>query len=89
METFLANDGAYVAIAFAAIAIPAAAAVVAYFWFRLRREEMLNALKHEMVERGMSADEIRTVIEASASDTTTVAEDFAALNGMPAEHHRS
>jgi hypothetical protein len=81
METFFANEGAYVAIAFAAFAVPAAAAVFAYFWYKLRREEMLTLLKQEMVERGMTADEIRTVIEANPPGTTTVAEDFAALNG--------
>jgi hypothetical protein len=81
METFFANDGAYIAIAFAALAVPAAGAVVAYFWYKLRREEMLTLLKQEMVERGMSADDIRTVIEANPPDTTTVAEDLAAFNG--------
>jgi hypothetical protein len=83
MDTFLVNDGAYVFLSFAALALPAAAAVGAYFWYKLRREEMLAALKRELAERGMAAEEIRAVIEASPPGTTGVAQDLAALNGSP------
>jgi len=81
METFLANDGAYVVLAFAALSIPATAATVAYFWYKLRRDEMLASLKRELSERGMSAEEIRAVIEAAPHGSTDVAQDLAALNG--------
>jgi hypothetical protein len=81
METFFANDGAYIALTFAALSIPAAAAIVAYFWYKLRREELLAALKRELAERGMSAEEIRAVIEAAPHGSTDVAQDLAALNG--------
>jgi hypothetical protein len=81
METFLANDGAYVVLAFAALSIPAATAIVAYFWYKLRRDEMLASLKRELSDRGMSAEEIRAVIEAAPHASTDVAQDLAALNG--------
>jgi hypothetical protein len=81
MDTFFAKDGAYVVLTFAALSIPAAAAIVAYFWYKLRRDEMLTGLKRELSDRGMSADEIRAVIEAAPHGSTDVAQDLAALNG--------
>lgn len=38
--------------------------VVINNWHEMRKTEMLNELKQEMLARGMSADEIRTVLEA-------------------------
>jgi hypothetical protein len=81
METFFAKDGAYVVLTYAALSFPAAAAVVAYFWYKLRRDEMLARLKGDLSARGMSAEEIRTVIEAVPPGSTDVALDLAALNG--------
>jgi hypothetical protein len=81
METFFANDGAYVVLAFAALSIPAAVAIVAYFWYKLRRDEMLAGLKRELSDRGMTAEQIRAVIEAAPHGSTDVAQDLAALNG--------
>ena len=81
METFFAKDGAYVVLTFAALSIPAAAAILAYFWYKVRRDEMLTSLKRELSARGMSAEEIRTVIEAAPHGSTDVAQDLAALNG--------
>ena len=81
METFFANDGAYVVLAFASLSIPAAAASVAYFWYKLRRDEMLTGLKRELSDRGMTAEEIRAVVEATPPGWTDVAQDLAALNG--------
>jgi hypothetical protein len=83
MDSFLAKDGAYVFLTFASLALAAAAAVVANFWYKLRREEMLAVLKRELAERGIAAEEIRAVIEASPPGTTGVAQDLAALNGSP------
>jgi hypothetical protein len=40
--------------------------VVLNNWHEMRKTEMLNQLKQEMLDRGMSADEIRTVLEAGA-----------------------
>ena len=81
METFLANDGAYVVLGFAAWSIPAAAAIVAYFWYKLRRDEMVTNLKRELSDRGMTAEEIRMVIVAAPHGSTNVAQDLAAFNG--------
>jgi hypothetical protein len=65
METFLANDGAYVVLGFAALSVPAAPAIVAYFWYKVRRDETVASLKRELSDRGMTAEEIRAVIEAT------------------------
>ena len=81
METFFAKDGAYVVLTFAALSVPAAAAVIAYFWYKLRRDEMLAGLKRDLAAHGMSAEEIRAVIEAVPHGSTDVAQDLAALNG--------
>jgi hypothetical protein len=35
-------------------------------WFKLRQEEIRCRLKQEMLDRGMSADEIKIVLEAGA-----------------------
>jgi hypothetical protein len=40
--------------------------MIAYFWYRLRVKQWEMSLKYIMLERGMSADEIKTVLEASA-----------------------
>ena len=81
MQTFFANDGAYIVLTFAALSIPMAAATVAYFWYKLRRDEMLTSLKRDLTDRGMTAEEIRAVIEAAPHGSTDVAQDLAALNG--------
>ena len=81
MQTFFANDGAYIVLTFAALSIPMAAATVAYFWYKLRRDEMLVNLKRELSDRGMSADEIRAVIEVTPHGSTDVAQDLAAVKG--------
>ena len=81
METFFAKDGAYVVLTFAALSIPAAAAIVAYFWYKLRRDEMVVSLKRELSDRGMTAEEIRAVIEAAPHGSTDVAQDLSAFNG--------
>ena len=38
---------------------------VAYCWHSVRKAELDASLKQEMIQRGMSADEIKQVIEAS------------------------
>ena len=37
-------------------------------WYALRTKQWEMSLKHAMLERGMSAEEIKTVLEASAKD---------------------
>lgn len=41
---------------------------VAYCWHSVRKAELEASLKQEMIQRGMSADEIKQVIEASAGN---------------------
>jgi hypothetical protein len=41
--------------------------IIAGTWQKVRREEIAAALKHDMLNRGMSADDIRTVLEASST----------------------
>jgi hypothetical protein len=41
-------------------------AIVTGCWLEVRRAELTAALKKDMLERGMSAEEIRTVMEAGA-----------------------
>ena len=40
--------------------------LVAQYWYKLRVKQWEMSLKHTMLERGMSADEIKTVLETSA-----------------------
>ena len=41
-------------------------AIIAGNWQKVRRAEITAALKQDMVNRGMSADDIRTVLEAGS-----------------------
>ena len=47
--------------------------VLAHYWYKLRVKQWEMSLKHTMLERGMSADEIKTVLEASAMGGKTKA----------------
>ena len=42
--------------------------IIAGSWHSVRQAEIAAALKHDMLNRGMSADEIRTVLEAGSKD---------------------
>ena len=42
---------------------------VAHYWWKIRRAELEADLKHEMLARGMSADDITRVLNASAADS--------------------
>jgi hypothetical protein len=41
-------------------------AIIAGCWEEIRRAEITAALKRDMLHRGMSADEIRTVVDAGS-----------------------
>ncbi len=41
---------------------------IAHFWWKIRQAEIEASLKHEMLQRGMSAEEIQTVLGASGTD---------------------
>jgi hypothetical protein len=79
MEYFFSHNDAYAVLGFLALTLPAAAAFIAYFWYKVRREEMQIHLKRTMLERGMSADEIRMVIESGATSAPDSAPDSSAL----------
>ena len=42
--------------------------VLAHYWYKLRVKQWEMSLKHTMLERGMSAADIKAVLEASAMD---------------------
>jgi hypothetical protein len=49
------------------VGVPVAVPVITYYWHKVRRIEMESALKQDMLQRGMSAEDIKTVLEASSS----------------------
>jgi hypothetical protein len=49
-------------------------AVVGGLWTEIRKTEISAGLKHDMLERGMSADEIRTVLDAGRKRSCKTAE---------------
>jgi hypothetical protein len=51
-----------VAILIVTVAVP----VLSHHWYKVRKAEMDTSLKHEMLQRGMSAEEIALVLEAPA-----------------------
>ena len=44
-------------------------AIIMSCWAELRKVEAMAALKQDMLNRGMSADEIRTVVEAGSPES--------------------
>ncbi len=42
-------------------------AIIAGYWYKIERVKTDNKLKQQMVERGMSADEIERVVSATSS----------------------
>lgn len=71
MEEFLRSPGAAPALGtvgmFICIAAIALGCTIAVQWRKARQAELEAALKKEMLQRGMSADEIVKVLEASAT----------------------
>lgn len=43
--------------------------IIAGTWQKVRRAEIAAALKQDMLNRGMSADDIRTVLEAGSKES--------------------
>ena len=67
METVLQNTHFVFWSAIALIVVvPAVTGALAHYWYRVRRAELDARLKSHMLELGMSAEEIKTVIEADA-----------------------
>ncbi len=62
MDELLANQ---TLIFWTAIVLISGVPVVAHYWYKTRKAELEASLKREMIERGMSADEICKVLAAS------------------------
>ena len=67
MESFFAHDDAYTILILAVIGVCISGTFIAWFWFKHLRTAMELELKRDLAERGMSAAEIRAVIEAGPS----------------------
>jgi hypothetical protein len=75
MFNFLSQQPALI-IPCLALLIPIVAIIfgtVTSYMHKVRQAELDAQLKHEMLERGMSADEIRTVLEASSAGARSAA----------------
>jgi hypothetical protein len=48
------------------LVVTVAVPIVVTHWSKTRKREMEVALKHDMLQRGMTAEEIKTVLEATA-----------------------
>jgi hypothetical protein len=46
-------------------AVIACVAIIGQFWYKAHRESLETDLKHEMLQKGMSADDIVKVVQAS------------------------
>lgn len=55
------------ALAIVGGSVVALASVVSGVVFRMRRDSLAAQLKQDMLDRGMSAEEIKTVLEAGSS----------------------
>jgi hypothetical protein len=79
MEAIFRHQDAWIALVFIAAGFTVVASMFAHYWYKIRREEIRAGLKQAMLERGMSAYEIRTIIEAGSDDVTDAAKDAANL----------
>jgi hypothetical protein len=71
-ELLHGNPGIIVpATLFLCITLVSITSVIATRWQRVRQLEIEAALKHEMIERGMSVDEIRQVLETPLAGTSS------------------
>ena len=69
MTDFLSRFNAGEIIALVSVAgglVCAITAIITGTWGKVRRTEIVAALKQDMLSRGMSADDIRTVLEAGS-----------------------
>jgi len=55
-------------VVFASLTLISMVATIGYFWQRVRRDEIDASLKHSMLEKGMSADDIVKVLETNRGD---------------------
>jgi biopolymer transport protein ExbB/TolQ len=67
VEPFLSrfNNGEVIAlVSVAGGLLVAIVAIIGHYWHEIRRNEIAGALKQEMINRGMTADQIRMVLDA-------------------------
>lgn len=57
-------------IIFASLTLVAVLPSLAHYWYKAHKAGLEASLKEQMIQRGMSADDIRQVLEASADGTT-------------------
>ena len=74
MERLLTNP---LFLLFACPLLVALAGTIAYYWHKVRRDALEASLKHEMLRRGMSADDIVKVLQASKSSEASETEEVA------------
>ncbi len=79
MDSILITRDAAVAVIFIAAGLTVLGSMVAHYWYKIRREEIRAGLKQAMLERGMSAYEIRTVIEAGSDPAPEITHAAAGL----------
>jgi hypothetical protein len=66
MEALFSNKDAGMILVFFTAGLTVVGSFFAHYWYKIRREEIRGALKQNMLDRGMSAYEIRTIIEAGS-----------------------
>jgi hypothetical protein len=62
-------------IIFAFLTITSVVSTIAYYWYKIHKTEVEAALKQEMIQRGMSADEIERILKATASGKSSAPPD--------------
>jgi hypothetical protein len=55
-------------------------AIVGALWADIRKAELAAALKHDMLDRGLSADEIQAVLNAGKKHARKLAREAQVLN---------
>jgi hypothetical protein len=55
---------------FAMVFLMGTVSIIGNYWYKHRRLETETALKQDMLNRGMSADDIERVVRASKDETT-------------------
>jgi hypothetical protein len=52
-------------VVFASLTLVFSIQTIAYYWWKTRRDELEAALRHDMLQRGMSPDEIVQVLRGT------------------------
>lgn len=72
MESLLGNP---MFVIFAFLTITSVAHTIGHYWTKYQRITMDASLKHEMIQRGMSADDIEKVLAASSAKKSESADE--------------